>query len=542
MVNWMKIQYGALQSPKPGSTATQCEDAFAYSNSSSMSIAAVCDGAGTAFESRVWAGLLADAFVKAPPSEWTGAALLDWADRVAEDWSQEIPWQRLNPFEEEKARQGSAATLVGMQFAVPSPHATTGKWRCLALGDSCLFQIREDRPVAAVPLQHSADFNAHPPLLSTQRNITERYIGKLVTYEGIWQTEDTFLLMTDAIAAWFLREYEQGTAPWGVLTALDEQEFPQFVHETRTRRLMRTDDVTLFMIGMGVPLGTRQVPLPVERAARAGLPLASQPLVPPRPDQPERVPAGPGHRGAGRAERVPGETGQRTPDGPGQPPPYRPTHETRQRGGGTNVPRKRAALIAAACVVLAAIVAIVLANTGGGGPLPSSTSAQTAGARFAKALATYPYQGKGAKGNTYAAYLSGLSHSVVDRNTTIVSRLAGPLRNTPLRSSATVGPVAVIRSTQSKATLYVVVHQAVTVPHRVPATARRTLLVYLVMTRRPGQDWLVSSGHTSLINSIAQVGGMFSPLTFPSPPPSPAPLSPPTPPATKSVTVTRGNQ
>src|SRR5262249_44113362 len=97
MVNWMKIQYGALQTAKPGSTAAQCEDAFAYSNASTMSIAAVCDGAGTAFESRLWAGLLADAFVTAPPPEWTGAALLNWADTVAQDWWNEIPWQRLNP-------------------------------------------------------------------------------------------------------------------------------------------------------------------------------------------------------------------------------------------------------------------------------------------------------------------------------------------------------------------------------------------------------------------------------------------------------------
>jgi hypothetical protein len=535
MVNRMEIQYGALQSPKPGSTAAQCEDAFAYSDSNTMSIAAVCDGAGTAFESRLWARLLADAFVTAPPPEWTGAAVLDWADTVARYWQKEIPWQHLNPFEEEKARQGSAATLVGMQFAVPPPHATTGTWQCLALGDSCLFQMRQGQPVAALPLQRSADFNAHPPLLSTQRSITEQYIGKLVTYEGIWQTGDTFLLMTDAIAAWFLREGEQGTEPWEFLAALDERRFAQFVHETQTRRLMRTDDVTVFMIGMGAPLSTRRVPLPVESAARPGMPPVPLP-----PVQPERVLAGQRQGDPGPDDSRLSTAQQGLPPQRGQPLPGGQTADT-GRGGGRKLIRSRAALIAAACVVLAAVVALVLASTGG--PPPSSTSAKTAGTQFAKALATYPYQGRPAKpGETpYAAYLSALRHSVAGQNTAIVYRLVGH-RLAPaasLRSQATVGSVTAAQSTQSRAILYIVVHQVITAPHTVPATTRRTLLVYLVMTRRPGQNWLVKTGQTSLIAPIAQGGGVLSPVTSPS---RPHPPAPPPPAVKKSVTVTGGNQ
>lgn len=538
-MNWMEIQYGALQSPKPGSTAAQCEDAFAYSDSSTMSIAAVCDGAGTAFESRLWASLLADAFVTAPPPEWTAAAVLDWADTVARYWREEIPWQRLNPFEEEKARQGSAATLVGMQFAVPPPHATTGTWQCLALGDSCLFQIRQGQPVAALPLRRSADFNAHPPLLSTQRSITEQYIGRLVTYEGIWQTGDTFLLMTDAIAAWFLREREEGMAPWDLLAPLDERRFAQFVRETQTHRLMRTDDVTVFMIGMGAPLGTRQVPLPVESAARPGMPPVPLP-----PVQPERVLAGQRQGDPGPDDSRLSTAQQGLPPRRGQPPPGGQMADT-GRGGGRKLIRSRAALIAAACVVVAAIVGIVLAATGGG-PLPSPTSAKTAGAEFAKTLATYPYRGKPAKpGETaYEAYLSALRHSVVGQNAATVYGLAGrrSAPGTSLRSQATVGSVTVVRSTQSRATLYIVVHQVVTAPPAVSTPTRRTLLVYLVMTRRPGQNWRVSSGKTSLINPITQVGGVLSPVTSPSGPHPVAWSAPPPPAVKKSVTVTGGNQ
>jgi len=135
----MDIRYGALQEPKPGASANQCEDAYAYSDT--RWLAAVCDGASNAFESRLWARMLSQGFVADSPLGCAEDGLLDWADFIARRWSQAIPWQALNVFQEAKAREGSASTLVGLELTMSPRQPTTGTWRCLALGDSCLFQV-----------------------------------------------------------------------------------------------------------------------------------------------------------------------------------------------------------------------------------------------------------------------------------------------------------------------------------------------------------------------------------------------------------------
>ena len=125
-------------------------------------------------------------------------------------------------------------------------------------------------------MSSSGDFNSHPPLLSTERRINRGSVGQVMTKEGTWQEGDSFFLLTDAIAQWFLRESELGADPWGFLGSLDESAFQTFVRATQAQQLMRKDDVTAFMIGLGVSLGTRDTPVPVpipvssSRATRLG--------------------------------------------------------------------------------------------------------------------------------------------------------------------------------------------------------------------------------------------------------------------------------
>jgi hypothetical protein len=67
--------------------------------------------------------------------------------------------------------------LVGLQLTSPPQDADSGTWRCLALGDSCLFQVSRGLLVEALPLSSSGDFNSRPALLSTERSINRRSIG-----------------------------------------------------------------------------------------------------------------------------------------------------------------------------------------------------------------------------------------------------------------------------------------------------------------------------------------------------------------------------
>jgi Protein phosphatase 2C len=244
----VKLQVGVLYLPKAGATAAEYEDSFDYSAESG--IVAISDGASNNFESRSWARLLTSAFVNHPPTEFTAHQLLDWVDSVAAEWSEAIPWQDLTVFEETKAALGSAATLVGLKFESPALRKSEGSWQCLALGDSCLFQIARGQLVKSLPIANSGDFDIHPPLLSTRTENSKLITDQLVTAHGGWRAGDTFYLLTDAIAAWFLLEFEQGGSPWNILSALDEQSFASFVAEKRAQKLMRNDDVTVVAVSV----------------------------------------------------------------------------------------------------------------------------------------------------------------------------------------------------------------------------------------------------------------------------------------------------
>lgn len=252
----MKLHVGVLHLPKAGMTAAEYEDSFDYSAESG--IAAVSDGASNNFESRRWAKLLVRAFVHRSPKDFTPPKVLDWVNTVAAEWSESIPWQDLTVFEEAKAALGSAATLVGLKFGSSSLRRSEGAWRCLAIGDSCLFQITRGQLVKSLPIAKSADFGIHPPLLSTRPENSKLITDRLITERGRWRTGDTFYLLTDAIASWFLLEFERGGLPWETLASLDQQSFASFVDDKRARNLMRNDDVTVITLSVRTRSGAHR--------------------------------------------------------------------------------------------------------------------------------------------------------------------------------------------------------------------------------------------------------------------------------------------
>jgi hypothetical protein len=244
----VRLKIRVLHLPKAGSADAEYEDSSA--SSCKKRIAAVSDGASNNFESRLWARLLTQAFVERPPEEWGRPQVLDWVDSVAAEWSGSIPWKDLTVFEEAKAASGSAATLIGLRLESSSRLADEGTWRCLAWGDSCLFQVTQGRLVTKLPVAKSADFDIHPPLLSTRREISRLTIDQLITDSGEWHAGDTFYLLTDAIAAWFLLDTEQGGSPWEILSSFNKRSFASFVKRARAQKLMRNDDVTVVTLNV----------------------------------------------------------------------------------------------------------------------------------------------------------------------------------------------------------------------------------------------------------------------------------------------------
>ncbi len=236
---------------KKGNKPEEYEDASAYDSGEPVTLVAVSDGATDAFESRYWSRALVDQFVKQPP-EPDPQVLLEWLEAPIEGWRGYIQWEQLAWYAEEKARRGSFATLLGMNFqwvqVVPGEDdASVVHWRALSVGDVCLFQFREDTLVTAFPVQHSEEFGTTPALLSTRLDYSRKTVEELKVGEGDARIGDVLLVMTDALAAWFMRDVEAGQKPWQTLLALTSESFVEFVEHLRQGGEMRNDDVTLLI-------------------------------------------------------------------------------------------------------------------------------------------------------------------------------------------------------------------------------------------------------------------------------------------------------
>ncbi|PRY29700.1 protein phosphatase 2C domain-containing protein [Umezawaea tangerina] len=216
-------------------------DGLPHENEDSVSVNAeegwfaVSDGASTAARSEVWSGLLTRAFTRGedPFDPVTTARLgSEWWEAV---FAPDLPW-----FAHEKLVRGSAATLVGLRLSGHSYEAT-------AIGDSCLFHIREGALLLAAPLDGSARFSRFTPLLGT--GVDGGHAPDDVwSGRGEFVDGDLFLLATDAVSKRLLRHHEEHGTLWPVCDHVsDDEVFAEFVERERDRGL-DNDDSTVCVV------------------------------------------------------------------------------------------------------------------------------------------------------------------------------------------------------------------------------------------------------------------------------------------------------
>jgi hypothetical protein len=153
-------------------------------------------------------------------------------------------------YEEPGLQTGAFSSFLGLTL-LDAQTESAGAWEAIALGDSCLFQVRDDQLIASFPLAQSSDFNSRPWLIPSKPNRNVNLLQALQTARGQWTAHDQFYLMTDALAAWFLRELESGASgctPWQLLPNLDNLEV--WINTLRTEGLLRNDDVTWMHISV----------------------------------------------------------------------------------------------------------------------------------------------------------------------------------------------------------------------------------------------------------------------------------------------------
>ena len=150
-----------FESPKSGNRPDECEDASRAvyplrigNGGSAPARVVVADGASESAFARPWAQILAQSFVDRPPdlSKFGYPGLEQWLAPGQEEWRRAVPWDRIPWHGEAKARSGAAATLLGLTISRIPGEPRRLAWQTVAVGDSCLFLIRQDKLILSFPL------------------------------------------------------------------------------------------------------------------------------------------------------------------------------------------------------------------------------------------------------------------------------------------------------------------------------------------------------------------------------------------------------
>jgi hypothetical protein len=225
--------------PKSGHTANEYEDAYAVGPDALRF--AVADGASETSFARQWAELLVQGFVHEAPRT---PELHDWIAPLQAAWREAHEGKATAWYAEAKARDGAFSSLLGLTL-------DGERWRALAVGDSCLFLIRAGKLARAFPFERAEQFSNRPVLLSSVARGSQQPWSEVAADEGDLRPGDQLLLMTDALAQWFLVEAGLGRRPWAALGKVASQEqFDAFVEMLRAGRALRNDDVTLVSVGV----------------------------------------------------------------------------------------------------------------------------------------------------------------------------------------------------------------------------------------------------------------------------------------------------
>ena len=237
---------------KSGNRPEEYEDVsrVVYSVRTNLARITVSDGASEAAFSREWAQILTDAFIRRPLdlSELDGPALTGWLGLCEQEWNQAVPWDRIPWHGEAKTRAGALATLLALTVDLSLNRSGGIPWQAAAVGDCCLFVVRDGGLELAFPLDSAAMFNNSPSLICSNPANNQGLWEQVCQVRGEFLAGDVVILASDALAAWLLQEDESGLKPWETLLLLNTDEWEGWVQARRTDRSMRNDDTTLIII------------------------------------------------------------------------------------------------------------------------------------------------------------------------------------------------------------------------------------------------------------------------------------------------------
>ena len=232
---------------KHGSEISECEDALSVHEE--RHLFCVADGATEAFASRDWAHLLAAGWTNFEGVIATSDDFIKWAGPIGlsfeELWKRkDLPW-----YAQEKLAFGSYAAFAGLALFERDGQWV---WQGTAIGDSCVVLWRKQQIEESIPLNDPAAFGFIPTLLPSDTGKQQSLAGKIAFRSKPIQPGDSFFLMTDAIAAWFLHAAKSSPKKLlsfeSMLQGNDQDALRIFVNDARLDGSLRNDDVGIVYV------------------------------------------------------------------------------------------------------------------------------------------------------------------------------------------------------------------------------------------------------------------------------------------------------
>lgn len=257
----MYFETQTFSMPKLGNHDIECEDAYAISevryhankitgtHQRQHARYAVTDGATMTSFSREWAQQVANYFIEAPSPPFP--ALRNRLTLVQEQWKKQyitsgLPWYAL-----QKAQKGAFTTLLGLCLhrGKPGKNFSWGYWTATAIGDTCLFQIRDKECICTFPLENPEQFGNSPMLISSMASFGTVSSYERTTHKG-WRLGDIFYIATDALAEWMVRDKD--SKPWQqidrYLLDIEPSQGREWMGAMIYDKKVRNDDITVVRI------------------------------------------------------------------------------------------------------------------------------------------------------------------------------------------------------------------------------------------------------------------------------------------------------
>ncbi|MGE3818845.1 MAG: hypothetical protein AB7I30_05375 [Isosphaeraceae bacterium] len=239
-----RFEVRAFWTPKRGNSENEWEDG--YVADPERGTLAIADGASDGVFTRHWVRQLLSGYCQRPVPLNDPAATSAWISVERRGWLEAIDYPSLRWSLQRKVdRSCAAATFLGFQIE-PTQDGEPVGWSAWAVGDVCLFHVRDGELTSWFPVENSSAFGTTPDLYQSK---PIRPTPVAAERRGDLLPEDMILFATDALACRILSAVEQGDPPdWRALWDTDQESWLAQIERDRDAGLIVNDDCTLVLL------------------------------------------------------------------------------------------------------------------------------------------------------------------------------------------------------------------------------------------------------------------------------------------------------